>query len=718
MSYRKLKDINLSQFKQDIATSSLVTAPKSAIEDLVDQYNNVLTDILDKHAPIKTKLKTARPITPWYNEEIRKAKAERRKAERKWRTTKLTVHHQIFKELKNQVCYLIDKSKQQHYSESICEHQGNQKVLFKTVNILLNNKKVASFPNDKSDKNTSDRFSNFFVEKIQKIRNDLESIERPDIKEVPHRNLTCSLHSFQLVSEEEIRKIVMSSPSKSCILDPIPTNVLKDCIDELLPFITKVVNTSLSSSTVPSSLKNAIVSPILKKPDLDIETLKNYRPISNLPFLAKVLEKVIAQQLDDHIESQNMQEPMQSAYRKHHSTETALVRVQNDVLEAIDHQQCVLLVLLDLSAAFDTVDHNVLVRRLECRFGVTGNAIEWIKSYLDNRKQSVLVNGVFSKEQVLTCNIPQGSVLGPKFFKDYSSALAELVRSLGVQLHMYADDTQLYFTFKPTSEKQAVNMMERCIIQVRLWMAANFLKLNDEKTEFIVIGTPQQLTKVTSSSVKIGDVHVMSSDVVRNIGAQFDKNMKLEQQVNCVCRSAWHHFRNIAKIKKFLTKKDTETLLHSLVTNKIDHHNALLYGLGKNLINRLQKIHNAAAKLLMGKRKFDHVTPLLQELHWLPVEYRITYKIALLVYKSLHGQGPIYLQELLHWYSPVRALRSSANLELTVPSRSLAYGTRAFSYAGPTVWNSLPLTVKKSNSVDTFKKHLKSYLFRAAFPEK
>jgi hypothetical protein len=717
VSYRKLQNIDPIAFRRDLLESSLIRSPASDADSIVQQYNSVLSELLEKHAPLKKKLKVIRRIVPWYNSEIKDAKKDKVKAEKMWRASGLTVHLDIYKERRNYVTYLIKNAKQKYYSDIITESKGDQKTLFKVVNQLLHKNNTSKLPTHSSKEELCNNMADYFVSKIEKIRMDLDVLRSGNLEtDSPHCNLSHPLTSFKPVSQECMKKIIISSASKSCALDPLPTSLIKENLDIMLPVITHAVNASLTSSCVPSELKKAVVIPIIKKSDADKEVLKNYRPISNLPFLGKIIEKTVAQQLNEHITGQNMQEPMQSAYRKHHSTETALLRVQNDIFQAIDGQNCVLLVLLDLSAAFDTVDHSLLLSRLKHRFGITDEALAWIKSYLSGRKQSVMIGGVQSDEHTLTCNVPQGAVLGPDFFKDYSSPTADLIRAFGVQVHLYADDTQLYLAFKPgPSESVAVETLELCIESVKNWMAENYLKLNADKTEFMILGSRQQLSKVNITELQVGDAKVTPCECARNIGAWMDPTLKMKHQVSATCRAAWNHLRNIGKIRIYLSDEDTKRLVHSLITNKLDHNNSLLYGANKTLIARLQRIHNAAAKLITRRKKYDHVTPILKELHWLPIESRIVYKIALLVYKCLHSQGPAYLSDLLTLYQPSRALRSSSALALVVPRTRLTYGSRAFSYSGPTVWNSLPLLTRESPSLDIFKSRLKTHLFNLSF---
>ena len=250
------------------------------------------------------------------------------------------------------------------------------------------------------------------------------------------------------MTESKVRKIIAKSPTKICSLDRAPTWKVKDSVDELIPMVTILVNLSLQSAKVPDSMKQALVTLLLKKDDLDSEVLKNYRPVSNLPFLSKVLEMVVAARLTNNMTINQLHEPMQSAYRACHSTETALVRVQNDILRTRDQGGAAILVLLDYSAAFDTIDHSILLSRMESILGVKGSALQWFKSYLLGWKQRIKINDDLSENQEILWSVPQGSLLGALLFLLYIISLAHLIRSYGLNNHGYADDTQLCLPFK------------------------------------------------------------------------------------------------------------------------------------------------------------------------------------------------------------------------------------------------------------------------------
>ena len=343
------------------------------------------------------------------------------------------------------------------------------------------------------------QFSDFFIEKFAQIRETITHTNT-NVPAPPYSPATSDqydqnclpLSSFNIFDQDEMRKIISQLTNKSCSLDPVPTWLLKQNIDIILPVITSIVNESLSSGTFPTALKVAIVSPIIKKASLDKDNLKNYRPVSNLAFVSKVIEKAVLKCVSVHNDSFNLNCKFQSAYRSGHSTETALLRVKNDIIYALDSRRAVFLVLLDMSAAFDTVDHDVLISRLNCIFKLQYSVLGWFKSYLHGRTCVVKVANEVSDVKALSYGLPQGSCVGPQLFSFYVRSIANVIsRHDGVKFHMYADDLQLYTSFDPKNPSEvsrSLSLMSNCITDVRSWMCSNMLCLNENKTEFFYCG--------------------------------------------------------------------------------------------------------------------------------------------------------------------------------------------------------------------------------------
>ena len=247
-------------------------------------------------------------------------------------------------------------------------------------------------------------------------------------------------------------------------------------------------------------------------------------------------------------------------------------------------------------------------------------------------------------------------------------------------------------------------------------MLNNNLKLNDSKSEFLVIGTPQQISKISIDDVRVGSSNVIPSVTARNLGVYFDTNLNMETHVKNICKSTYYLLYNLRRIRKYFDQESMKLVVHALITSKLDYCNGLLFGMPDSLIAKLQRVQNACARLVYRRSKFTSTAPLLRELHWLPVRQRISFKILLIVYKSLSGQAPNYITELLQLkvQSHSHSLRSSTDkLLFQIPhgKTKITLGDRAFAIAAPKLWNSLPIEIRSTPSLNVFKSNLKTYLF-------
>jgi hypothetical protein len=722
VTFRKYKSIDMDLLRKDLKQSLLLQEPATHLNELLTQYDTVLRELLEKHAPLKTRVMTERPLTCWYTPEIDGAKKLRRKLERRWRCSGLTVHREAYQAQRDVVNKLLKNGKTAFYKKQVEDCGGDQKALFRVVQKLLKPHHTQHLPSYSSLEEITERFSTFFTSKIENIRDKLDTAATPSCHVLPSPascHVAPELTHLLPLTTEEITKIILKSPTKTCSLDPWPTWLLKDFIDILIFPITKIVNLSLTSGHVPEDMKQALVTPLLKKKSLDPEVMKHYRPVSNLSFISKITEKAVSKHVDYHMDTHRLHAKMQSAYRPLHSTETALLRVYNDLLNEVDRQRGIILVLLDLSAAFDTIDHKILLSRLHTQIGLSGTALSWFESYLSDRVQSVFINGKKSQPSSLKYGVPQGSVHGPKDFTQYTGPVINIALEHGVNVHLYADDTQLYFSFDPkdaNSLNEAITVMEQCIARLKGWMKENKLQLNDEKTEVLFISSTHNSKKFTCLPLKIGDCSIQPSNTARNLGVIFDSQLKMNPHVSSLVRSANFHLRGIGRIRKYLDLKSAEKVIHAFVSSRLDTCNSLLYGLPGTVLNRLQKVQNTAARVLTRSKLSDHITPVLHSLHWLPVKQRVEYKLLVLTYRSLNGLAPTYLTELLHSYQPSHNLRSQDRLLLTAPKSHLkTYGDRSFASAAPSLWNPLPYDLKSADSLEAFKCGLKTYLFKSAY---
>ena len=578
-------------------------------------------------------------------------------------------------------------------------------------------------PNGESDTEIANTLGDFFEAKVRKIYEGIEAEQLSGSSSTPEdsdgsgsSHHDSSFTEFSPILDDELKELINSMPDKTCSNDPIPTWLYKKCVSQLINITSIIVNLSLSGN-FPSVLKEASIRPGLKKANLDSDELKNYRPISNLTFMSKLIEKCVHKQITGYIEENDLFADLQSGYRKAHSCETAITRIHNDLLCIIDNETNALLLLLDLSAAFDTVNHRLLIRKLHNFYGIGGNVIKWLESYLSDRSFQVKIKQSNSKSYVLEIGVPQGSILGPLLFILYTKDLQDIVTKYGLSVHLYADDTQIYLALDVHSTTVDLTKITACFSEIRSWMSDNFLKLNEDKTEIMDIG----LYESNIAEVQLHSETIIPVLKAKNLGFYFDHLMTLDEQILYTQKVCNINLRNLKRIASKLPYSLKIQLVYSCVFSIMVNCNSTYGALPNSTLQKLQKIQNDAVRFIFnirGKKRWEPITPYLKRLHFLPVKFRIKFKIALLVFKCLNNLAPKYLSSLVKLRIPGRysvRLDSDYYLLETAASKNIKRAEGAFSFIAPRIWNELPFSLRSLNELFLFKKHLKTYYFNVAF---
>ena len=368
-----------------------------------------------------------------------------------------------------------------------------------------------------------------------------------------------------------MKECIINYAPKSCELDPIHSKLLIECLDSILPSLTDLFNSSLASGIFPQCFKSALVTPILKKRCLDHNDWNNYQPVSNLCFIAKIQEKLVLSQVSSYLNSHNRYNTCQSAYRPGHSTETALLKVVGDLFLSPNKGNISVQALLNFSSAFDTIDHPILVHHLHTDFAFKDSVLQWFSSYLTDRTHYISLSKNCSAFAHVHSGVPQGSVLGPILFIMYTTPLSATIDTHSMKHHSFADDLQLQMSAPPDKISALLHSMQSCICDVKAWATANMLKLNDSKTELMLV-TSKRTRHLHNlpSSITIGNAQIPFKQSVKKFGFTLDCQLTMHAHFANTARTFYFELRRLASIRRFLTSTATATLVPTFVLSRID----------------------------------------------------------------------------------------------------------------------------------------------------
>ena len=478
----------------------------------------------------------------------------------------------------------------------------------------------------------------------------------------------------------------------------------------LAPVLSTIFNKSISEGLFPNNWKVARVAPIFKEGPT--EDRSNYRPISVLPVVSRLFEKTIFNQLYAYFDDNKLFYSHQSGFRALHSVLTCLLKSSDDWYHDFDKGFLSSVVFIDLKKAFDTVDHAILIQKL-CHYGVQGKELDWFKSYLQDRKQCCKINGHTSKIENVNCGVPQGSCLGPLLFLIYINDLPCALQSTKVT--MYADDTSISYSSKSIAEiNEAVNSDLK---RLQLWLEGNKLSLNVAKTQSMILGSSSNLKKhhLDNGDPEI-NLHINEDnlDMIgsnKYLGVQIDSELKWREHITFAIGKISRAMGMLKYAKKYLPLEIVKNMYTSIVEPHFRNCCSVWGCCGETLLDKLQKLQNRAARIVTNSSYDTSSLPLIGRLGWLTIKEMIEFEIATMVYKSLHGLAPEYMQLMFTKLSEnnSRSLRNT-DTDLRIPRFATSYGQRSFSYRGVTVWNKLSTEIKNAPSLATFKNLLKQAL--------
>ena len=515
---------------------------------------------------------------------------------------------------------------------------------------------------------------------------------------------TNSVFSFNPIDVNQVKNFLRKiNVTKSSGLDNIPNKLLKMAVDIVSQSLTHIFKKSLCAGIYPNDWKLARVIPIHKngaKYDL-----KNYRPISIISAAGKVFERIIHDQFYHYLINHNLLTKCQSGFRASHSTVTTLLETTNKWSVNIDNGLLNGVVFIDLKEAFDTIDHKILLEKL-AQYGVDQNSSTWFRSYLSDRTQRCQVNGHLSSSRSIKFGVPQGSIIGPLLFLVYINDPPNCLNDGSSS--MYADDTN---SFQSPNLDELEKIMTSDLSRLNTWLKANRLSLNIAKTEYMVIDTRQKL--ITQDLNKM-NIHVDSTQIKRvqhrkSLGLIIDDNLNWKNHINAICKKISSGIGALKRVRRFIRKDTAEKVYNSLIEPYFNYCSPVWDGIGSHLSSKLQKLQNRAARVIAERSYEPPSSDLLEELNWHKLHTIRKKHKAILMYKTLNGNLPHYLQEIFTPRISSYDLRDIEN-KLFVPKPRTDYLKRSFGYSGAVLWNSLPSELRSIQTLTTFKRGLEGWL--------
>lgn len=487
--------------------------------------------------------------------------------------------------------------------------------------------------------------------------------------------------------------------------DKVSMRVIKACLPSILPVITDLFNTSFSTACFPKDWKHAEVVAHLKEGDHEVAG--DNRPISLLPVMSKVLERLAHDQFVDYLTTNNILSDHQSGNKKCHSTETLGILFTSHLYKAIDEKKVTAVLMLDLSKAFDSIDHQRLLEKLR-NLNIPDPTLAWFQSYLTDRTQCVRIQNSLSNYLTIKHGVPQGSILGPLLFNLYINDLPSVCQTCNVE--SYVDDSKLYISFSNKDVNGGLDNLRHDLNRVASWCCENRLLINPGKTKFCVFGSDRMLAQTFIPPITFLGKELLVIDSVKDLGMIIDKHLSFNEHTDALASELMGKLAMISRIRHLFDKSTLFIVINSLVFTKLYYCSSVWSGTSKSNIAKLQQVQNFAARLLSGKRKYGHITPTLKELRLLPVSEAFKLRDAVQMFKCMNNQAPSYLINMFQKRSQIHNYNTRNTNNLNLARCRTALAQNSFSYRGAVLWNSLPSELRNLSSLNTLKHNLRSYL--------
>ena len=665
---RQFKNYNSHQFKEELSYYTKLDPTSNDPNVLWNEFKNNFLTIAEKHAPVRQR-RVKSELKPWLTKEIKRLMHHRDYLKRQSVRLTSSNYNEVYKRCKNKLNKLIKKTKEEYFKTKL-SNASHSKESWQAINELLNKKPINV--DDQvitGDTNIADCFNQYFSSIGCKLSNNVQNI---DVNPMTFVTPTESSFHFSCISvQETFDALNQLNLRKSPGLDGISVKLLKDTSDVIAQPLANIFNLSLQTAFFPEEWKIAKVSPVFKEGNKT--DCGNYRPISVISVVAKLFEGLVYNQLRTFIADNSILVDQQSGFRSQHSTETALLGSTNEWLYNVDSGLINGVLYLDLKKAFDTVDHEIFLKKIHL-YGIKGTTYAWFKSYIQNRKSICLMNGKKSHAREIRCGVPQGSNLGPILFLLYIT-----------KANLFADGTNLSCVGLDANEIET--KLKRDLDNVHSWLRCNKLTLNDSKREVMIIGSRHHLTKfedIPEISLAIRDNNIKQVTNKKSLGFIIDDQLKWGIRIDAQCKKISKNIVLLRRAKSFVPLHILIKMYNALVSLHLTYCSTIWNDGSNTILNKLSKL-----RVITGQSYDIRSTQILESLNWMPIEDILKKREIIMTFKALTNRLPDYVQNFFTRCENSNYSLRSNNVKLSLPKPRTNFLKRSFSYRAAQGWNEL-----------------------------
>jgi Skp family chaperone for outer membrane proteins len=706
-SYKRcLNDITMNKFSSRIQSIDWNAVTQSTdVETAYRIFFNSFSDTFDKTIPIK-EVKHSKVLNkPWITKGILTSIENKNKMYKSLKVNgDKSIEHE-YKKIKNKLGNLLRQAEKRYYKDLLDKNKSNLSRMWQTLNQVINRKKKirenTTFKHNNreisSDADISNHFNQYFLNVAKNLNSNVPSNSMD-----PCLYMTSSTEKslfFQPTSEEEILQIISNLKNSSSGYDDIKVKLIKSVKHDILTPLAHICNLSFKEGKIPDSMKIAKILPIHKRGDKKL--FANYRPVSILPAFSKIIEKLAYKRIMAFLDKHDVLYKYQFGFRKKRSTDMALYTLVDKFYEAIENDEFMVGIFLDLSKAFDTISHEILLRKLMF-YGIRGTTNNWVKDYLTNRKQFVNYNNCKSRMGNIDIGIPQGSILGPLLFLLYINDIHKISDKLSFIL--FADDTNIFATGK--SLPHISNILNTELSMITKWLQANKLSLNVAKTNFMIMSSSgKKRFNPSDCQIFIGGKSIELVNETKFLGVIIDDKLSWKSHINHICNKVSKGIGIIIRARQLLYGESLQTLYNALIKPYFTYCITIWGNTYQKFLHKLHLMQKKIIRILSHSDYLAHTEHLLKARNMMTIYKMHEYFVGIFVYKSLNNQLPEIFNNI---FTPNMQARNSFNLRPIYCK--LKMSQFSVKIAGIKIWNNFSITVKRAKSILSFKKLLSKEL--------